>query len=478
MNSTVTSGGNELFIAYWDESVFDSGETSGNTPDIAYAAGTGAGYEAGDAFTWGDGISDTSLETARITLGGELVYRFDSVSPLFAYTLDLAFYRPDGLPIQYQVFADDRLLKLFVADTHGAATEESFSIDLNQGAFDNTSYASGYLPAAVLADESVRIRIVAVGDFPVALSHIQLKRGSRIFIDCGGSGTLATGEPADPSYASNYIHPGTSVRYGYFTTAPASASFPFGSGSSSTDTMRYGPAGRIGYRFSNLDPSQNYVVRPTLKGSFGGYHQFEINGVPVGVPIQLPEVPTTFNVLIGGGQIQAPDDRVELTVSKTDAVGNPVAGTTTLVDLELNEFTAADAMAADFDLDGIPDRIELAYAAPGGMNPSFADSMIDLDGDGMTNGEEVSAGTDPTDRASVFEVNEVEFNETSEGLVVAWACETGQLYTVQVSGDLNNWSTVAENLPGEADGSMQRTINVSDLERAFVRVVTRSWLGF
>ena len=57
-----------------------------------------------------------------------------------------------------------------------------------------------------------------------------------------------------------------------------------------------------------------------------------------------------------------------------------------------DKLTSHGPICVDWDADGLPDDWELAY----GFNPTVDDSMLDADGDGLSNLEEYERGTDPT----------------------------------------------------------------------------------
>ena len=98
----------------------------------------------------------------------------------------------------------------------------------------------------------------------------------------------------------------------------------------------------------------------------------------------------------------------------------------------------------DTDSDGLPDWWESAFFS----NPTSASAAADAESDGQNNFSEFVSGTDPTNSASVFEV-EV-FSGVLDGpLVIQWSSVTGKLYEVRRYTNLTGGFTVqATNLPG------------------------------
>ncbi len=85
----------------------------------------------------------------------------------------------------------------------------------------------------------------------------------------------------------------------------------------------------------------------------------------------------------------------------------------------------------DADNDGIPDQWESAN----GFNPnSQADAGLDADGDGMTNGAEYVAGTDPRDAASYLKIDQV---SASSPTVISFLALSNRTYSVEFTDDLN-----------------------------------------
>ncbi|WP_309380130.1 DUF1566 domain-containing protein [Cerasicoccus frondis] len=101
---------------------------------------------------------------------------------------------------------------------------------------------------------------------------------------------------------------------------------------------------------------------------------------------------------------------------------------------------AAEAPATDSDDDGISDWVEYQYT---GSTTGLAASNDD-DSDGMTNEDEIRAGTDPTDSASVFEMLTIAFDGSSP--TITWTSELDETYTVQYSTDLETFTDLQSNI--------------------------------
>jgi hypothetical protein len=103
-----------------------------------------------------------------------------------------------------------------------------------------------------------------------------------------------------------------------------------------------------------------------------------------------------------------------------------------------------------------------------GASQALESPYADSDDDGMLNWQELFAGTDPHDAASVFRIKTV--LPTSSNTLISFSSVTGKLYRVERNGGLTNngWVTVTNNVPGAA-GALQ----VSDGEagpRHFYRI--------
>ncbi len=69
-------------------------------------------------------------------------------------------------------------------------------------------------------------------------------------------------------------------------------------------------------------------------------------------------------------------------------------------------------------------------------------STPDSDGDGMSDGAEITAGTDPGDAESVLRLTEVV--KTATEATVSWTSVPGRVYRAEVSTDLVTWERVAD----------------------------------
>ncbi len=102
--------------------------------------------------------------------------------------------------------------------------------------------------------------------------------------------------------------------------------------------------------------------------------------------------------------------------------------------------TAAVLVPADFDSDGLNDDWEIANFGSLGAQSSSGDP----DGDGFSNAQEFTAGTDPNNAASALVIVSIE--PSGNDFVVTFASVAGKRYEVQRCDDLAGgaWTAVAE----------------------------------
>ena len=126
-------------------------------------------------------------------------------------------------------------------------------------------------------------------------------------------------------------------------------------------------------------------------------------------------------------------------------------------------------LAAFTDRQGGSDPLEV-FQRPGVLGRPMASVLTesvgaepnptaDTDGDGMSNAAEYSAGTDPVDRASRFEVKGFAHNPAAGAQTITWRANRGVRYRMQTSEDLTNWSAVngMELIGDDTDVTMQVT---------------------
>jgi len=100
--------------------------------------------------------------------------------------------------------------------------------------------------------------------------------------------------------------------------------------------------------------------------------------------------------------------------------------------------TYTNTVLADFDRDGIPDVVETSL---GLATNNAADAALDLDGDGMSNKAEYTAGTDPASNLSYLRID-----QGPGAATVSVAAISNRTYTVQFTDDLTSgaWSRMAD----------------------------------
>ncbi len=173
-------------------------------------------------------------------------------------------------------------------------------------------------------------------------------------------------------------------------------------------------------QFSHTIPAQPWFDRTKVK-------KFQAN-IRIPASLTCPSVPTACT---WGVQWKVYFDRMSFTGADTLC---PRTNWTFAIYDSRN-----DSPAADSDGDGILDVYETntgVYQGPTdtGTDPHNPDS----DGDRMSDGEEVIAGTDPNVAGDYFHASGVQRNAPAGGMVIEWFAHTGRIYGVYYRTNLNS----------------------------------------
>jgi hypothetical protein len=180
-----------------------------------------------------------------------------------------------------------------------------------------------------------------------------------------------------------------------------------------------------------------------LKLEIGGSASNELDFVNVGNTVTLGG---TISVSLHGNFKWAMTNGDSFTVvtSGTSLVGsfaNVASGaqiTTTdgyarfILNISSNTVRLDGLQIVDSDGDGMPDWWEDNFSL---SKTNATDAGLDLDGDRTSNAAEFSAGTDPTNPASVFGLLSIE--PETNGVRLTWSAVGGKTYRVQTNGTLS-----------------------------------------
>ena len=126
-----------------------------------------------------------------------------------------------------------------------------------------------------------------------------------------------------------------------------------------------------------------------------------------------------------------------------------------------------NAAVEDTDNDGLPDGWETKYFGNLGR-----DGAGDYDGDGMIDGAEYLAGTDPTDKQSMLRVTQI--GKPSEtGRLITWTAIPGKTYKIQFKTHLNDaaWEGLEGTVKAEDVTASKADDTTNGAEQRFYRVL-------
>jgi hypothetical protein len=124
------------------------------------------------------------------------------------------------------------------------------------------------------------------------------------------------------------------------------------------------------------------------------------------------------------------------------------------------------ASLEDADNDGLPDSWETKY-----FGNFERDGTGDFDSDGMSDGAEFLAGTDPTDKQSVLRLTQV--GTTVTGRRITWTAIPGKTYLIQFKTNLIDvaWEELAGSVKADATTASKSDDTTNGAEQRFYRVL-------
>lgn len=120
----------------------------------------------------------------------------------------------------------------------------------------------------------------------------------------------------------------------------------------------------------------------------------------------------------------------------------------------------------DFDGDKIPNHLERAYH----LNPHDpTDAAKDADLDGMSNLDEILAGMNPTNAASLFAFTAID--ALANATALEWNSASGHTYRIEYSEDLHTWHPLPAAEQIRAEDLLTGHIDTNSADKRFYRII-------
>ncbi len=224
-------------------------------------------------------------------------------------------------------------------------------------------------------------------------------------------------------------------------------------------------AGTLAWRFVPSDGSAP-VVLTTQLANINDQFSYRLS---IPCESQIPTLLVSSNTL----KLAKPPinyDRSQVTVQSVAAsLSQPGLGTFILSRSGTDRFLRLDLQVTlptlDSDGNGLLDEWELRFFGHLGVNPND-----DPDHDGMSNRNEMKAGTDPTNAASFFAFTEIQPIPPG-GVRLRWLSTAGKIYLVQRSPEiLTSFTTIKTGIPATPPINLYTDSSISGLGTYFYRL--------
>lgn len=164
----------------------------------------------------------------------------------------------------------------------------------------------------------------------------------------------------------------------------------------------------------------------------------------------LPSLPLVLNdgdsidieVIANGGATGSFVGEITIDTTSSGSLGADANDTVLPLDVEFFNVPPAVLGSADINGNGLPDLAELRYPGISGLPPG-----TDSDGDGATDAQEASAGTNPFDPSSFLRsLNLIESPTIADTFEFTFASEIGTVYAISATEDLSSWSQIGSSV--------------------------------